>query len=134
MAQHQDAPAWQPPGPDPALKRLEGGSMTADSSQLAITTAGLRKSFGDKVVLDGIDLNVAAGTILALLGPNAHRRRPGAGSAKSPSCARRAGERRGAPALRRCSLVRHHQPDPSELRCRDMQDGQRRQCNHTPIL
>jgi ABC-2 type transport system ATP-binding protein len=70
MAQHQDAPAWQPPGPDPALKRLEGGSMTADSSQLAITTAGLRKSFGDKVVLDGIDLNVAAGTILALLGPN----------------------------------------------------------------
>src|SRR5262245_41557403 len=48
----------------------EGGSMTASSSQLGITAAGLRKSFGDKVVLDGIDLNVAAGTILALLGPN----------------------------------------------------------------
>src|SRR4030095_774509 len=44
--------------------------MTASSSQLAITAAGLGKSFGDKVVLDGIDLNVAAGTIFALLGPN----------------------------------------------------------------
>jgi len=44
--------------------------MTASSSQLGITAAGLRKSFGDKVVLDGIDLNVAAGTIFALLGPN----------------------------------------------------------------
>jgi ABC-2 type transport system ATP-binding protein len=31
---------------------------------------GLRKSFGDHVVLDGIDLTVAEGTIFALLGPN----------------------------------------------------------------
>jgi len=30
----------------------------------------LRKSFSEKVVLDGIDLNVAEGTIFALLGPN----------------------------------------------------------------
>jgi ABC-2 type transport system ATP-binding protein len=37
---------------------------------LAISAAGLRKSFGDKVVLDGIDLAVAEGTIFALLGPN----------------------------------------------------------------
>ena len=36
----------------------------------AITAAGLRKSFGDKVVLDGIDLRVAEGTIFSLLGPN----------------------------------------------------------------
>ena len=35
-----------------------------------IETRGLRKSFGDHVVLDGIDLNVARGTIFALLGPN----------------------------------------------------------------
>ena len=35
-----------------------------------IETRGLRKSFGDHVVLDGIDLDVAAGTIYALLGPN----------------------------------------------------------------
>jgi ABC-2 type transport system ATP-binding protein len=31
---------------------------------------GLRKSFGDQLVLDGIDLDVAEGTIFALLGPN----------------------------------------------------------------
>jgi ABC-2 type transport system ATP-binding protein len=31
---------------------------------------GLRKSFGDKVVLDGIDLDVREGTTFALLGPN----------------------------------------------------------------
>lgn len=36
----------------------------------AITTTGLRKSFGDTVVLDGIDLAVAEGTVFALLGPN----------------------------------------------------------------
>jgi ABC-2 type transport system ATP-binding protein len=35
-----------------------------------IETRGLRKSFGDHVVLDGIDLEVAEGTIFALLGPN----------------------------------------------------------------
>jgi ABC-2 type transport system ATP-binding protein len=36
----------------------------------AITMTGLRKSYGDKVVLDGIDLEVADGTTFALLGPN----------------------------------------------------------------
>ena len=36
----------------------------------AITATGLRKSFGETTVLDGIDLNVAEGTIFALLGPN----------------------------------------------------------------
>jgi ABC-2 type transport system ATP-binding protein len=36
----------------------------------AISVRGLRKSFGDKVVLDGIDLTVAEGTIFSLLGPN----------------------------------------------------------------
>jgi ABC-2 type transport system ATP-binding protein len=36
----------------------------------AIEVAGLRKSFGDQVVLDGIDLEVAPGTVAALLGPN----------------------------------------------------------------
>jgi ABC-2 type transport system ATP-binding protein len=37
---------------------------------LMIETRGLCKSFGEQVVLDGIDLEVAEGTILALLGPN----------------------------------------------------------------
>ncbi|MCP2316380.1 ABC transporter [Nocardia amikacinitolerans] len=36
----------------------------------AIAVSGLRKAYGDKVVLDGIDLNVRAGTIFSLLGPN----------------------------------------------------------------
>ena len=35
-----------------------------------IAASGLRKSFGDQVVLDGIDLDIAAGTVFALLGPN----------------------------------------------------------------
>jgi ABC-2 type transport system ATP-binding protein len=38
--------------------------------QSAIAATGLRKSFGDHLVLDGIDLEVAEGTIFALLGPN----------------------------------------------------------------
>ncbi|MGO1024553.1 ATP-binding cassette domain-containing protein [Streptomyces rubiginosohelvolus] len=36
----------------------------------AIAANGLRKSYGDKAVLDGIDLTVPAGTVFALLGPN----------------------------------------------------------------
>ena len=43
---------------------------TTVATRPAIAVAGLRKSFGDKVVLDGIDLTVAEGTIFALLGPN----------------------------------------------------------------
>jgi ABC-2 type transport system ATP-binding protein len=37
---------------------------------MALSATGLRKAYGDKVVLDGIDLNVPAGTVFALLGPN----------------------------------------------------------------
>ncbi|MGW6554059.1 ATP-binding cassette domain-containing protein, partial [Streptomyces sp. NPDC055051] len=36
----------------------------------AITATALRKSYGDKTVLDGVDLTVAEGTVFALLGPN----------------------------------------------------------------
>ncbi|MGW7516686.1 ATP-binding cassette domain-containing protein [Streptomyces sp. NPDC054796] len=36
----------------------------------AITATGLRKSYGDKRVLDGIGLEVPQGTIFSLLGPN----------------------------------------------------------------
>jgi ABC-2 type transport system ATP-binding protein len=36
----------------------------------AIEVSGLRKSYGDNLVLDGIDLSVPAGTTFALLGPN----------------------------------------------------------------
>ena len=36
----------------------------------AIVVSGVRKSFGEQVVLDGVDLTVAEGTVFALLGPN----------------------------------------------------------------
>jgi ABC-2 type transport system ATP-binding protein len=44
--------------------------MTITRSQPAIRATGLRKSFGDQVVLNGIDLDVPEGTVFALLGPN----------------------------------------------------------------
>jgi ABC-2 type transport system ATP-binding protein len=44
--------------------------MNKQKAPAAVSAAGLRKSFGDKIVLDGIDLNVPDGTIFALLGPN----------------------------------------------------------------
>jgi ABC-2 type transport system ATP-binding protein len=44
--------------------------MTSASARSAIAVTGVRKSFGDKVVLDGIDLDVREGTTFSLLGPN----------------------------------------------------------------
>ncbi|MEV8198469.1 ATP-binding cassette domain-containing protein [Streptomyces sp. NPDC079141] len=39
-------------------------------TNLAIAAHGLHKSYGDKVVLDGIDITVPEGTVFSLLGPN----------------------------------------------------------------
>jgi ABC-2 type transport system ATP-binding protein len=39
-------------------------------ARLAISATGVRKSFGDHLVLDGVDLAVPEGTVFALLGPN----------------------------------------------------------------
>ncbi|WP_299532204.1 ATP-binding cassette domain-containing protein [uncultured Streptomyces sp.] len=44
--------------------------MTTTPPQLAIAAQGLHKAYGDKKVLDGIDLSVPAGTVFSLLGPN----------------------------------------------------------------
>ena len=45
--------------------------MTASiAPATAIRVRGLRKSYGKQLVLDGIDLDVAEGTVFALLGPN----------------------------------------------------------------
>jgi ABC-2 type transport system ATP-binding protein len=44
--------------------------MTTAPTGDAISAVGLRKSFGEHVVLDGIDLRVPAGTVFGLLGPN----------------------------------------------------------------
>src|SRR5215469_6258270 len=45
---------------------MNGMSMPSS----AIAVRGLRKSFKDKLVLDGIDLDIKEGTIFSLLGPN----------------------------------------------------------------
>jgi len=44
--------------------------MTTSPAPAAIEVRGLRKSFGEHVVLDGIDFDVPAGSVYALLGPN----------------------------------------------------------------
>ncbi len=44
--------------------------MSGPAQARAIEVRGLRKSFGTQVVLDGIDIEVAEGTVFALLGPN----------------------------------------------------------------
>ncbi|MDG9727372.1 ATP-binding cassette domain-containing protein [Streptomyces sp. DH41] len=46
--------------------RQSGG----DTSPTAVSALGLRKSYGDRTVLDGIDLRIPAGSVFALLGPN----------------------------------------------------------------
>jgi ABC-2 type transport system ATP-binding protein len=44
--------------------------MITSPLQPAIVATGLRKSFGDHVVLDGIDIHVPRGTVFSLLGAN----------------------------------------------------------------
>ncbi|MFD5186474.1 ATP-binding cassette domain-containing protein [Streptomyces sp. NPDC058372] len=39
-------------------------------SPAAVSVVGLRKAYGEKTVLDGIDLHIPAGSVFALLGPN----------------------------------------------------------------
>ena len=45
-------------------------NLAPSTTRSAVVATGLRKSYGDHLVLDGIDLNVAEGTVFALLGPN----------------------------------------------------------------
>ena len=42
----------------------------ATAPAAAIIVRGVGKSYGDVRALDGVDLDVAAGTVLGLLGPN----------------------------------------------------------------
>jgi ABC-2 type transport system ATP-binding protein len=44
--------------------------MTTTSGRSAFAMTAVRKAYGDHVVLDGIDLDIPAGSIFALLGPN----------------------------------------------------------------
>jgi ABC-2 type transport system ATP-binding protein len=45
-------------------------NLAPAATRPAVLAVGLRKSFGDHVVLDGIDLDIAEGSVYALLGPN----------------------------------------------------------------
>ena len=45
-------------------------NLASSGTRPAVVATGLRKSYGDHLVLDGIDLDVAEGTVFALLGPN----------------------------------------------------------------
>ena len=49
---------------------LERSSRSKVAPDLAVSTRGLCKSFGEVRAVDGIDLDVARGTIFAILGPN----------------------------------------------------------------
>ncbi|MFW5415307.1 ATP-binding cassette domain-containing protein [Nocardiopsis sp. CNT-189] len=44
--------------------------MSEHTPRPAVSAEGLRKSYRDQVVLDGVDLEIPAGTIFSLLGPN----------------------------------------------------------------
>jgi ABC-2 type transport system ATP-binding protein len=45
-------------------------TRTNHATREAVSATGLRKSYSQKVVLDGVDLNIAEGEVFGLLGPN----------------------------------------------------------------
>ncbi|WP_329596206.1 ATP-binding cassette domain-containing protein [Streptomyces pseudovenezuelae] len=49
---------------------MSTSTFDPNGSTVAVSAVGLRKSYGDKVVLDGIDLRIPTGSVFALLGPN----------------------------------------------------------------
>ncbi|MFC8914164.1 ATP-binding cassette domain-containing protein [Streptomyces sp. NPDC057116] len=62
-------PLSGPASTHPSARPSPPGAVPT-ATEPAITATGLAKSYGDKVVLDGIDLHVPEGTVFALLGPN----------------------------------------------------------------
>ena len=45
-------------------------TLTDHATRAAVSVKGLRKSYGEKLVLDDVDLTIAKGEVFALLGPN----------------------------------------------------------------
>jgi ABC-type Fe3+/spermidine/putrescine transport system ATPase subunit len=45
-------------------------ALTNHATGTAVSANGLRKTYGEKVILDGADLSIGEGEVLALLGPN----------------------------------------------------------------
>jgi ABC-2 type transport system ATP-binding protein len=45
-------------------------TLTKQATRQAVSVKGLRKAYGEKVVLDGVDLSIGEGEVFGLLGPN----------------------------------------------------------------
>src|SRR5467141_1226726 len=45
-------------------------ALTGEATHTAVSVNGLRRTYGKKVVLDGVDLSIREGEVFALLGPN----------------------------------------------------------------
>jgi ABC-2 type transport system ATP-binding protein len=45
-------------------------ALTRQGTRTAVSVTGLRKTYGARVVLDGVDLTIGVGEVFALLGPN----------------------------------------------------------------
>jgi ABC-2 type transport system ATP-binding protein len=45
-------------------------ALTNQATPTAVAVKGLHEAYGQKVVLDGVDLTIAEGEVFALLGPN----------------------------------------------------------------
>src|SRR5713226_3017112 len=45
-------------------------TLTDRRTRTAVSVTGLRKAYGEKVVLDDVDLTIGVGEVFALLGPN----------------------------------------------------------------
>ncbi len=58
------------PSPATTSESANGVGVTAPPGEPVIRIRGLSKSFGTVRALDGVDLDVAPGTVLGLLGPN----------------------------------------------------------------
>ncbi|MET8826480.1 ATP-binding cassette domain-containing protein [Streptomyces sp. NPDC004610] len=54
----------------PSAARARHHQDSGPRSALAVSATDLRKSYGDKTVLDGVDLAIPTGSVFALLGPN----------------------------------------------------------------
>ena len=103
----------------PCACRSTGGARDRHgqpcATPLAIRATGLRKSYGEQVVLDGIDLEVAEGTVYALLGPERRRQdddgpHPVDADRRRRRRGRGRGPRRRARARRRPRRDRRHRP------------------------
>ena len=62
--------SWGDADSGPARDRLRPGSVDAVNETPAIRLSGLRKSFGSLTAVDGVDLSIRPGEVVALLGPN----------------------------------------------------------------